>query len=53
VAGRIDSTGVFHTFDLRMVPPAWQQLFVAIDEGTFRNDVSSTALRAGEAAPSP
>ena len=47
VAGRIDSAGVFHTFDVTTVPAQWRALFTAIDERTFRNDVSSTALRAG------
>ncbi|MFM7677422.1 MAG: hypothetical protein ACKO83_01090 [Roseiflexaceae bacterium] len=53
VAGRIDSAGVFHTFDVTTVPAQWRTLFTAIDERTFRNDVSSTALRAGVPSPAP
>ena len=45
VAGRITDDGVFHSFDAQIVPNAWRHLFTAIDEQTFRNDVSSTAIR--------
>jgi len=45
VAGRITDDGVFHSFDAQIVPSAWRHLFTAIDEQTFRNDVSSTAIR--------
>jgi hypothetical protein len=45
VAGRITDDGVFHSFDAQIVPSAWRNLFTAIDEQTFRNDVSSTAIR--------
>jgi len=51
VAGRVSDDGVFHTFDVGMVPPAWRALFRAIDEQTFRNDISSTAIRAGDVPP--
>lgn len=45
VAGRITDDGVFHSFDAHIVPRDWRHLFTAIDEHTFRNDVSSTAIR--------
>ena len=45
VAGRITDDGVFHSFDAQVVPSAWRHLFTAIDEKTFRNDLSSTAIR--------
>ena len=45
VAGRITDDGVFHSFDAQIVPSEWRHLFTAIDEQTFRNDVSSTAIR--------
>jgi len=45
VAGRITDDGIFHSFDAQIVPSAWRHLFTAIDEQTFRNDVSSTAIR--------
>ena len=45
VAGRITDDGVFHSFDAQIVPSEWRHLFTAIDEKTFRNDVSSTAIR--------
>jgi len=51
VAGRVSDDGLFHTFDVGMVPPAWRSLFTAIDEQTFRNDASSTAIRAGDSPP--
>ena len=45
VAGRITDDGVFHSFDVQIVPSDWRYLFTAIDEQTFRNDLSSTAIR--------
>lgn len=47
VAGRISNDGVFHLFDVQVVPNAWRHLFSVIDEQTFRNDLSSTSLRNG------
>lgn len=46
VAGRIDGDGIFRAFDTTMVSARWRALFTAIDEHTFRNDISSTAIRA-------
>ena len=45
VAGRITDDGVFHAFDSNIVPHEWRHLFTAIDEKTFRNDLSSSAIR--------
>ena len=46
VAGRVDKHGQFRLFDTSSVPHTWRHLFVALDEATFRRDVSSTSIRA-------
>jgi len=46
VAGRVDKHGQFRLFDTTSVPSTWRHLFVALDEATFRRDVSSTSIRA-------
>ena len=51
VAGRADANGVFCTLgkDLRVVDDA-EGMLIEIDEGACRVDVSSTSIRAAEAA---
>lgn len=46
VAGRVDSSGKFHSLEELPIPASHRELFSAIPECTFRADVSSTALRA-------
>jgi nicotinic acid mononucleotide adenylyltransferase len=46
VAGRVDKHGQFRLFDTTSVPSTWRHLFLALDEVTFRRDVSSTSIRA-------
>lgn len=53
VAGRVDAGGRFLTYDADLrpsVPAALTGLFVGIPEEDFREDVSSTQLRAAAAA---
>ena len=55
VAGRVEPGGRFQSFetDLRpLVPPSLNGLFIGIPEEAFREDVSSTQLRAEAAAHS-
>lgn len=48
VAGRIDASGVFQRLETLDVPPAFRNIFEAIPESEFRNDISSTELRSGD-----
>ena len=46
VAGRTDKDGIFRTLDDMTVPDGFESLFSAIPAEMFRNDISSTQLRA-------
>jgi hypothetical protein len=45
VGGRLDTAGVFRTWDPGTLPDEFTELFVALTEADFRADVSSTELR--------
>lgn len=45
VGGRVDTTGAFRTWDSSSLATEFAGLFVALGEGDFRLDVSSTQLR--------
>jgi hypothetical protein len=50
VAGREGDDGVFYTLDDLALPEGAADLFAAIPERRFRNDISSTEIRAARAA---
>lgn len=50
VAGR-QVDGVFRTLDELAVPPAYRPLLMAIPAEVFRQDISSSAIRAGQPEP--
>lgn len=47
VVGRSDAHGVFLQLDHNDIPRKWHQLFIVLDERSFRRDISSTNIRAG------
>ena len=47
VAGRTDDDGQFRTLDDIVLPGGFHPLFLNLPEGSFRADVSSTAIRDG------
>ena len=49
IGGRVDAAGRFRTWEPTAVAPAFRDHFQPLTEADFRADVSSTALRKGQA----
>ena len=45
VAGRVDQIGDFKNLTDIDIPKGYEDMFIMIEEKTFRNDISSTEIR--------